>query len=98
MSIPQIVAYVGYASVLLGVVGSLIKVTKILKDLIVGQQCELRSEITAIYYKHVDELEPTLREYERKNLDDLYAGYKALKGNHFIDDLYNKMREWKVVP
>jgi hypothetical protein len=50
-----------------------------------------------MYYSHCDEEEPALREYERKDLDDLYAGYHTLHGNHFIDDLYNKMRNWKVV-
>ena len=28
---------------------------------------------------------------------DLYAGYHTLGGNHFVDDLYEKMRHWKVV-
>ena len=31
---------------------------------------------------------PQLREYERLDLDDLYAGYHTLRGNHFVDDLY----------
>ena len=60
-------------------------------------QCLLRHDITGIYYKHLDEQAPTLREHERKNLDDLYDGYKALGGNHYIDDIYKEMREWKVV-
>ena len=49
------------------------------------------------YYAHADESDPALREYERKDLDDLYAGYHTLGGNHFVDDLYEKMRAWKVV-
>ena len=61
------------------------------------QQCQLRNDITAIYYRHCGEETPALREYERKNLDDLYGGYKALGGNHFIDDLYHAMRDWRVV-
>ena len=60
-------------------------------------QCLLRHDITGIYYKHADEQSPTLREYERKNLDDLYDGYHAIHGNHFVDDIYKEMREWKVV-
>ena len=62
-----------------------------------GLQCLLRSRIREIYYKHCDEERATIREYERQDLDDLYAGYKVLGGNHFVDDLYEKMRNWKVV-
>ena len=62
-----------------------------------GQRCLLRNEITAIYYRHNGEASPTLREYERMNLDELYAGYKALDGNTYIEDIYHAMREWRVV-
>ena len=68
-----------------------------LKAICDGQCCQLRNDITGIYYRHNDEEIPTLREYERKNLDDLYHGYKALGGNHYIDDIYTAMRQWKVV-
>ena len=61
-----------------------------------GQCCQLRNDITSIYYMHNDEERPTLKEYERKNLDDLYEGYKALGGNHYIDDIYGAMRGWIV--
>lgn len=78
------------------IIGVLRSVKPVLSGLRNGQRCMLRSNITDIYYRHIDQEEPTLREYERKNLDDLYAGYKALGGNHFIDDLYAVMRRWRV--
>ena len=78
-------------------IGSVIAFIRKLNVIAAASRCQLRSAITAIYYKHVDEETPTLREYERKNLDDLYDGYHTLKGNHFVDDLYRQMREWKVV-
>lgn len=71
--------------------------TEKIKDIAEGQQCQLRNDITDIYYKHNEEERPTLREYERKNLDDLYDGYKALGGNHYVDDIYHAMRDWRVV-
>lgn len=77
--------------------GSVIAILAKLRVIGDAQRCMLRSNITGIYYRHVDEEQPTLREYERKNLDDLYAGYHTLKGNHFVDDLYKQMRDWKVV-
>ena len=95
---------IGYIVTIGGGIGVAVKLlakVKALSDKIKavceGQQCQLRSDITAIYYSHCDEERPTLREYERKNLDDLYEGYKALEGNHFIDDLYHAMRDWHVV-
>ena len=83
--------------VIVAFVSSVIAILRKLKVIVDASRCQLRSDITGIYYKHVDEAVPTLREYERKNLDDLYDGYPTLKGNHFVDDLYRQMREWKVV-
>ena len=52
---------------------------------------------TATYYKHSDDEEPTLRQYERESLDKLYASYETLGGNSFVQDLYEQMRHWKVI-
>lgn len=82
--------------VILGVFATLRAYYKKLKLIALGQQCQLRSDITSVYYRHVEEATPTLHEYERKNLDDLFEAYKALGGNHFVDDIYQKMRGWKV--
>lgn len=62
-----------------------------------GQTCLLRTEILGIYYKHEGEDEPTLRQYERENLDALYAAYKAQHGNTFVKDIYEIMRHWRVI-
>lgn len=103
MQIPigEIVKIIGYITTLFGVVAWFSKKFKEFsedfKEIKDSQLCQLRSDITAIYYKHIDEEIPTLREYERKNLDDLYAGYHTMRGNHFIDDIYDAMRTWKVV-
>lgn len=83
--------------VIVAFLSSVIAILCKLKIIVNASKCQLRSDITAIYYKHVDEETPTLREYERKNLDELYDGYHTLRGNHFVDDLYEKMRHWTVV-
>ena len=83
--------------VVVGFVASVAAILRKLKIIVNANKCQLRSQITAIYYKHVDEENPTLREYERKNLDELYGGYHTLHGNTFIDDIYDKMRHWTVV-
>lgn len=93
----SLIEWIGYIVTLVGFLGALLVFWKKLKKIAEGQQCQLRNDITAIYYKHCDEQTPILREYERKNLDSLVAAYKALEGNNYIDDLYDAMRHWRVV-
>lgn len=88
---------IGYLATIGGVFAFLGRLWKSIKAEKDGVQCLLRSRIREIYYHHADDDTPEIREYERQDLDDLYAGYKALGGNHFVDDLYDKMRHWKVV-
>ena len=83
--------------VIVGFIASVAAILRKLKIIVNANKCQLRSQITAIYYKHVDEENPTLREYERKNLDEMYGGYHTLHGNTFIDDIYDKMRRWTVI-
>lgn len=96
MSIGNIASIISSVLVIISFILSIRKLGGKLKNIVNGQQCQLRSDITAIYYRHSDFDEPTLREYERKNLDDLYDAYKALGGNHYVDDIYKTMREWRV--
>jgi len=97
ITLKDVVIIIGYFGTVAGFITALRNMYKRLGSIIESQKCELRSDITSIYYNHVDEDEPTLREYERKNLDSLYAGYDALSGNSFIKDIYTVMRTWKVV-
>lgn len=60
-----------------------------------GVKALLRSEILKIYYHNCDRKE--LRQYQREALDKLYEAYKSLGGNSFIDDVYEEMRDWKVI-
>ena len=95
-TIAWVAAIVGYCITIGGVFIRLSKILKAIKAEKDGVLCLLRSNIRKIYYAHCDEEDPTLREYERKDLDELYNGYHTLHGNTFIDDLYEKMRHWKV--
>ena len=60
-----------------------------------GTRCQLRSEMLRIYYKNVES--KTIRQYEFENFVLLYEAYKALKGNSFVDKIYEDVKEWKVV-
>lgn len=97
MTLEHLAAVIGYLTTVGGFLAFLCCSLRELKNIAGGQKCLLRSEIMAIYYRHCDEEEPTLREYERKNLDSLYAAYTTLHGNTFVSDIYNKeMRHWHV--
>lgn len=67
-----------------------------IKKISTGTKCQLRSEMLRIYYRHKDAEE--LRQYEFENFIMLYEAYKALKGNSFIDKIYDELKSWKVVP
>ena len=60
-----------------------------------GQRCLLRAEIVRMYYRHKDD--KALREFEFKLLEQCYKAYKALKGNSFIDHIYQEMMEWDII-
>ena len=60
-----------------------------------GQRCQLRSEMLRIYYRHREEGQ--IRQYEYENFIKLYEAYKALKGNSFIDKIYEEVKTWEVI-
>lgn len=60
-----------------------------------GIKCLLRSEMLRTYYGNKDA--GTIRQYELENFIKLYKAYKALKGNSFIDKIYNEVMTWEVI-
>ena len=83
---------IGEISVLIGVVTPVIVfIVKIAN----GQKCQLRSEMLQIYYHNKDTRK--IRQYEKENFMMLYEAYKALKGNSFIDTIYDEVRKWETV-
>ena len=67
-----------------------------LKRLIEGQKCQLRSDMLRIYYDNKDA--GKIRQYEAENFIFMYKAYKALKGNSFIDIIYNEVKTWDIIP
>ena len=90
------------AETIIALAGEIVLLVSALTPLIVsnskiknGTKCQLRSEMLRIYYKHKDA--ETIRQYEYENFVFLYEAYKTLKGNSFIDKIYNDIKEWEVV-
>ena len=92
----ELVTIAAYVVTLGGALVYLNKIWKTVKNIAESSRCTLRSQVVEIYYRHNNEEDPELRQYERENLDKLYDGYKSLSGNSFVDDIYTEMRSWKV--
>jgi hypothetical protein len=60
-----------------------------------GIKCLLRSEMLRTYYHNKDK--EKIRQFELENFIALYKAYKALKGNSFIDKIYNEVMSWEVL-
>lgn len=94
MSIGEIIAVISFAMSIIGETAAVISVVKKIAN---GTKCQLRTEMLDIYYKHKDEPEPTLKQYEYENFEKLYLAYKSLKGNSFIDKCWAEIKdEWSV--
>ena len=91
-TLAYVAALIGEIGVLLGVI---VPVVVTIHKISNGVKCELRSEMLRIYYHHLTSKE--IRQYEYENFVYLYAAYKALKGNSFIDKIYAEVKTWHVV-
>lgn len=92
MDLTTLVTLIGEIGILLGVI---IPVFTSIKKIATGTKCQLRSEMLRIYYRNHDA--KTIRQYEYQNFVELHAAYKALNGNSFIDEIYEKIKEWDII-
>lgn len=91
-SIEEIVTVLGAIELIMGLV--FIPLFIFIKNLANGMRCQLRSEMLRIYYENKDNKK--IRQYELENFVYLYKAYKALRGNSFIDKIYNEVMKWEV--
>lgn len=92
MDLTTIVTLITEIGVLFGVIVPLVVWIKKVAN---GQRCQLRSEMLQIYYRNKDSKK--IRQYEYENFVYLYEAYKALKGNSFIDKIYEEVHSWEIV-
>lgn len=92
MSIPEIATLSGEIGVILGAV---IPIVIWIRKIGNGTKCQLRSEMLRIYYHNREKR--IIRQYEYENFVYLYEAYKALKGNSFIDKIYEEVKTWEVI-
>ena len=87
-----VVTVIGEISALLAVI---IPVIVSIKKISNGTKCQLRSEMLRIYYHNRER--GKIRQYEYENFVMLYEAYKALKGNSFIDKIYEEVHSWEII-
>ena len=92
MNITTIATLITEIGVLVGVI---VPVIMNIKKISNGTKCQLRSEMLRIYYKNYES--GKIRQYEYQNFVLLYEAYKALKGNSFIDKIYEEVMSWEVI-
>lgn len=92
MDITTLATLVGEIGVLIGVITPVIVSMRKISN---GTKCQLRSEMLRIYYHNRER--GVIRQYEYENFVMLYEAYKALKGNSFIDKIYEEVRSWDIV-
>ena len=88
-----IAALIGELGVLLGVMVPVIIWIKKISD---GAKCQLRSDMLRIYYRHRED--GKIRQYEYENFVYCYEAYRAMRGNSFIEKIYNEVKTWDVLP
>ena len=92
MELTVITTLIVEIGILLGVITPVIVCIKKIAN---GTKCQLRSEMLRIYYHHKQT--KVIRQYEYENFVMLYEAYKALKGNSFIDKIYEDVQTWEVI-
>ena len=92
MGITTIATLVAEIGVLMGVI---IPVIASISKISNGTKCQLRSEMLRIYYKNIES--GKIRQYEYENFVMLYEAYKALKGNSFIDKIYEEVHTLDII-
>lgn len=92
--IQSIAAVAGCITAVAAAIVIIYRVWKWSQNITEGIRCLLRSDMLHTYYKNVET--GTIRQYEAEEFKKSYAGYKALDGNSFIDDVAEKVKDWKI--
>jgi hypothetical protein len=92
MDLTNIITLITEIGILIGVIAPFIKSIRKISE---GTKCQLRSEMLRIYYQNREKGE--IRQYEYENFVMLYEAYKALKGNSFIDKIYEEVHSWTII-
>lgn len=65
------------------------------KAMIEATKCSLRNDILEIYDRCKESKKIT--KWQLESIDYSYKQYKALKGNSFVDNLYNRVQTFEII-
>ena len=94
-NLKQIAALAGYLGAAGGVVAGVMRILREYQKIREGMKCQLRSGMLHTYYKHRGGKQ--IRQYEAENFVLMYKAYKALRGNSFIDEIYEDVTSWEII-
>ena len=95
MPIDKLTAITTLVAELMALIGVITPMIITVRKVANGTRCQLRSEMLRIYYHNREQRK--IRQYEYEHFVMLYEAYKALKGNSFIDRIYDEVKEWEIV-
>lgn len=68
---------------------------KFSKAMIEATKCSLRNDILEIYDRCKESKKIT--KWQLESIEYSYKQYKALKGNSFVDNLYNRVQTFEII-
>lgn len=76
-------------------IGELIALYIFVKSINKGTKCSLRNDILDIFDRCKDKKQIT--RYQLQSIQYSYDLYKKLKGNSFIDEIHDRIREFELI-
>lgn len=91
----ELVETIKNVTVIVGAVTAICALISVALTMVDGLKCLMRSQMLQTYYHNKDKKQ--VRQYEMQNFLALYKAYKAMKGNSFIEEIYQEVTSWEIV-
>ena len=91
----ELVEIIKNVTVIVGAVSAICAIISVALTLVNGLKCLMRSQMLQAYYHNKDAKK--IRQYEMQNFLALYKAYKAMKGNSFIEEIYQDVTSWEII-
>ena len=91
----ELVEIIKNVTVIVGAVTAICALISVALTLLNGLKCLMRSQMLQTYYHNKDAKKS--RQYEMQNFLALYKAYKAMKGNSFIEEIYQDVTSWEII-
>ena len=100
----ELVETIKNVTVIVGAVTAILALISVALTMVDGLKCLMRSQMLQTYYHNKDKKQvrqykdkKQVRQYEMQNFLALYKAYKAMKGNSFIEEIYQEVTSWEII-